>query len=133
MTNIIDPSKIKLWNVEINSLNVSRWRVDMSFTKVCADECPVSDDITFTDEEGNLDKTDIAELYWILFTEPEYQNIIGVYYNNKLIALRMINRGNNADYITWNSLGVLVVNCLEGMKYSKENMKNENFDSGNET
>ena len=45
----------------------------------------------------------------------------------------MINRGNNADYITWDSLGVLVVNCLEGMKYSKENMKNENFDSGNET
>ena len=133
MTNIIDPSKIKLWNVEINSLNVSRWRVDMSFTKVCVDKCPVSDDISFTDEEGNLDKTDIAELYWILFTEPEYQNIIGVYYNNKLIALRRINRGNNADYITWDSLGVLVVNCLEGMKYSKENMKNENFDSGNET
>ena len=72
MTNIIDPSKIKLWNVEINSLNISRWRVDMSFTKVCADKCPVSDDISFTDEEGNLDKTDIAELYWILFTEPEY-------------------------------------------------------------
>ena len=133
MKNVIDPSKIKLWNVEINSLNVSRWRVDMSFTKVCADKCPASDDVSFTDEEGNLDKTDIAELYWILFTEPEYQNIIGVDYNNKLIALRMINRGNNADYITWDSLGVLVVNCLEGMKYSKENMKNENFDSGNET
>ena len=125
MKNVIDPSKIKLWNVEINSLNVSRWRVDMSFTKVCVDKRPVSDDISFTDEEGNLDKTDIAELYWILFTEPEYQNIIGVYYNNKLIALRMINRGNNADYITWDSLGVLVINCLEGMKYSKEKGENE--------
>lgn len=133
MTNIINPSKIKLWNVEINSLNVSRWRVDMSFTKVCADKCPVSDDISFTDEEGNLDKTDIAELYWILFTEPEYQKITGVYYDDKLIALRMMNRDNNTDYITWDGLGVLVVNCLEGMKYSKENMKNENFDSGKET
>ena len=133
MTNIIDPSKIKLWNVEINSLNVSRWRVDMSFTKVCMDKCPVSDDISFTDEEGNLDKTDIAELYWILFTEPEYQKITGVYYDDKLIALRMMNRDNNTDYITWDGLGVLVVNCLEGMKYSKENMKNENFNSGDET
>lgn len=130
---IINPSKIKLWNVEINSLNVSRWRVDMSFTKVYADKCPVSDNISFTDEEGNLDKTDIAELYWILFTEPEYQKIVGVYYDNKLIALRMMNRDNNTDYITWDGLGVLVVNCLEGMKYSKENMKNENFDSGKET
>ena len=125
MTNVIDPSKIKLWNVEINSLNVSRWRVDMSFTKVYADKCPVSDNISFTDEEGNLDKTDIAELYWILFTEPEYQKILGVYYDNKLTALRMMNRDNNTDYITWNNLGVLVVNCLEGIKYQKEKSKNE--------
>mgnify|MGYP006959754109 FL=1 len=130
---IVNPSKIRLWNVEINSLNVSRWRVDMSFTKVCADKCPVSDDISFTDEEGNLDKTDIAELYWILFTEPEYQKITGVYYDDKLIALWMMNRDNNTGYITWDGLGVLVVNCLEGMKYSKENMRNENFDSGKET
>ena len=120
---IVNPSKIKLWNVEINSLNISRWRVDMSFTKVCADECPVSHDISFTDEEGNLDKTDIAELYWILFTEPEYQKILGVYYDNKLTALWMTSHDNNTDYITWDNLGVLVVNCLEGMKYSKENME----------
>ena len=120
---IINPSKIELWNVEINSLNVSRWNVDMSFTKVYADKCPVSDDISFTDEEGNLDKTDIAELYWILFTEPEHQKILGVYYDNKLTALWMTSRDNNTGYITWDNLGVLVVNCLEGMKYSKENMK----------
>lgn len=125
MTNIIDPSKIKLWDVEINSLNVSRWRVDISFTKVYADKCPVSDDISFTDEEGNLDKTDIAELYWILFTEPEYQKITGVYYDNKLIALRMTNRDDSTGYITWDNLGVLVVNCLEGIKYQKEKGKNE--------
>lgn len=130
---IINPSKIELWNVEINSLNVSRWRVDMSFTRVYADKCPVSDDISFTDEEGNLDKTDIAELYWILFTEPEYQKILGVYYDNKLTALWMTSRDNNTGYITWDNLGVLVVNCLEGMKYSKENMKNENFNSGDGT
>lgn len=123
MTNVINPSKIKLWNVEINSLNVSRWRVDMSFTKVCVDKCPVSDDISFTDEEGNLDKTDIAELYWILFTEPEYQKILGVYYDNKLTALWMTGHDSKTDYITWDNLGVLVVNCLEGMKYSKENME----------
>ena len=120
---IINPSKIELWNVEINSLNVSRWRVDMSFTRVYADKCPVSDDISFTDEEGNLDKTDISELYWILFTEPEYQKILGVYYDNKLTALWMTSRDDNTDYITWDNLGVLVVNCLEGMKYSKENME----------
>ena len=130
---IINPSKIELWNVEINSLNVSRWRVDMSFTRVYADKCPVSDDISFTDEEGNLDKIDIAELYWILFTEPEYQKILGVYYDNKLTALWMTSRDDNTGYITWDNLGVLVVNCLEGMKYSKESMKNENFNSGNET
>lgn len=129
MTNVIDPSKIKLWNIEINSLNISRWRVDMSFTKVYADKCPVSDDISFTDEEGNLDKTDIAELYWILFTEPEYQKILGVYYDNKLTALWMTNRDDNTGYITWDNLGVLVVNCFEGMKYLKENM-NENSNSG---
>lgn len=115
---IIDPSKIRLWNVEINSLNISHWRVDMSFTKVYADKCPVSDDISFTDEEGNLDKTDVAELYWILFTEPEYQKIAGIYYNDKLVALWMVDR-DDKSYITWNNLGVLVVNCLEGMKYQK--------------
>ena len=125
MTNIIDPSKIKLWNVEINSLNVSRWRVDMSFTKVCVDKCPVSDDISFTDEEGNLTPDEIAELYWILFTEPEYQKILGVYYNNKLTALWLTGRDDNTGYITWDNLGVLVVNCLEGMKYSKEKGENE--------
>ena len=125
MTNVIEPSKIELRNVEINSLNVSRWRVDMSFTKVCADECPASDDVSFTDEEGNLDKTDIAELYWILFTEPEYQKIAGVYYDNKLTALWMTSRDDNTGYITWDNLGVLVVNCLEGMKYSKEKGENE--------
>ena len=125
MTNIIDPSKIKLWNVEINSLNVSRWRVDMSFTKVHADKCSVSDDISFTDEEGNLTPDEIAELYWILFTEPEYQKILGVYYNNKLTALWLTGRDDNTGYITWDNLGVLVVNCLEGMKYSKEKGENE--------
>ena len=125
MTNIIDPSKIKLWNVEINSLNISRWRVDMSFTKVCVDKCPVSDDISFTDEEGNLTPDEIAELYWILFTEPEYQKILGVYYNNKLTALWLTGRDDNTGYITWDNLGVLVVNCLEGMKYSKEKGENE--------
>lgn len=127
MTNVIDPSKIELWNVEIDSLNISRWRMDMSFTKVYADKCPVSDDISFTDEEGNLDKTDIAELYWILFTEPEYQKILGVYYDNKLTALWMTSHDDSADYITWDNLGVLVVNCLEGMKYSKENMEKWKF------
>ena len=125
MTNVIDPSKIKLWNVEINSLNVSRWRVDMSLTKVHADKCSVSDDISFTDEEGNLTPDEIAELYWILFTEPEYQKILGVYYDNKLTALLMTSRDDNTGYITWDNLGVLVINCLEGMKYSKEKGENE--------
>ena len=120
MTQIIDPSKIKMWNVEINSLNISRWCVDMSFTKVYADKCPVDDNVSFTDEEGNLDKADVAELYWILFTEPEYQKIVGVYYNDKLVSIL-----SGEHYITWDSLGVLVVNCLEGMKYGKEIAKNE--------
>ena len=125
MTNVIEPSKIELRNVEINSLNVSRWRVDMSFTKVHTDKCSVSDDISFTDEEGNLTPDEIAELYWILFTEPEYQKILGVYYDNKLTALWMTSRDDNTGYITWDNLGVLVVNCLEGMKYSKEKGENE--------
>lgn len=125
MTNIIDPSKIKLWYVEINSLNISRWRVDMSFTKVCLDKCPVSDDISFTDEEGNLDKADVAELYWILFTEPEYQKIAGVYYDDKLVAIWMTERDDGKSYITWDDFGVLVVNCFEGMKYQKEICKHE--------
>ena len=125
MTNVIEPSKIELLNVEINSLNVSRWRVDMSFTKVHADKCSVSDDISFTDEDGNLTPDEIAELYWILFTEPEYQKILGVYYDNKLTALWMTRRDGNTRYITCDHLGVLVVNCLEGMKYSKEKGENE--------
>ena len=97
----------------------------MSFTKVCVDKRPVSDDISFTDEEGNLTPDEIGELYWILFTEPEYQKIAGVYYDNKLTALWMINRDDSTDYITWDNLGVLVVNCLEGIKYQKEKSKNE--------
>ena len=37
----------------------------------------------------------------------------------------MTSREDNTGYITWANLGVLVVNCLEGMKYSKEKGENE--------
>lgn len=47
----------------------------------------------------------------------------GGYYEHKLTALWMTSRDDNTGYITWDNLGVLVVNCLEGMKYSKENME----------
>ena len=125
MTNIVDPSKIKKYRIEINKIEITPYRVDVKISKFKTADRVVDDELWFTDEEGNLTPDEIAELYWILFTEPEYQKIAGVYYDNKLTALWMINRDDNTGYITWDNLGVLVVNCLEGIKYQKEKSKNE--------
>ena len=124
MSLIVDPYKIRKYRVEINKIEVTPYRVDISLSKYKKVDQVVDDKLWFTDEEGNLDRTDVAELYWILFTEPEYQKISGIYYNDKLVALWMVDR-DDKSYITWDNLGVLVVNCLEGMNYQKENLKNE--------
>lgn len=123
MTQIIDPSKIKLDKTDIYELKITPYRTEMKFGKDSDEEVCVS----FTDEEGSLTPDEIGELYWILttFLEYERQDIIGVYYNDKLVALWMLKDENDKHYITWDNLGVLVVSCLEGIKYQKEKSKNE--------
>ena len=125
MTNIIDPSKIKKYRIEINKIEITPSRVDIKISKFKRVDQVVDDELWFTDEEGNLTPNEIGELYWILFTDPEYQKIIGIYYDERLVAFQVIT-DDNLHYITWDTDGVMVSNCLEGVEYGKEMLKNEN-------
>lgn len=128
MTMIIDPSKIRKYRIEINKIEITPYRVDIGlarYKKFSQEDQVVNDKLWFTDEEGNLAPDEIAELYWILFADPEYQKVIGVYYDGQLVAFQMMQDINNPHYITWNTDGILVVNCLEGMNYQKESTKDE--------
>lgn len=124
MTNVIDPSKIKKYRIEINKIEITPYRVDVKISKFKMEDQVVDDKLWFTDEEGNLAPDEIGELYWILFTNPEYQEIIGIYYDELLVAFQVI-KNDNLHYITWNTEGVMVSNCLEGVEYGKEMLKNE--------
>lgn len=124
MTNVIDPSKIKKHRIEINKIEITPYRVDIKISKYKKVDQVIDDKLWFTDEEGNLAPDEIGELYWILFTDPEYQKIIGIYYDELLVAFQVITN-DNLHYITWNVDGVMVANCLEGLEYGKEMLKNE--------
>lgn len=124
MTNVIDPSKIKKHRIEINKIEITPYRVDVKISKFKRADQVVNDELWFTDEEGNLTPDEIGELYWILFTDPEYQKIIGIYYDERLVAFQVI-ANDNLHYITWDTDGVMVSNCLEGVEYGKEMLKNE--------
>ena len=124
MTNVIDPSKIKKYRIEINKIEITPYRVDVKISKFNRADQVVDDELWFTDEEGNLTPDEIGELYWILFIDPEYQKIIGIYYNEQLVAFQVITN-DNLHYITWDTDGVMVSNCLEGVEYGKEMLKNE--------
>lgn len=124
MTNVIDPSKIKKYRIEINKIEITPYRVDIKISKLKRVDQVVDDELWFTDEEGNLSPDEIGELYWILFTDPEYQKIIGIYYDERLVAFQVI-ANDNLHYITWDTDGVMVSNCLEGVEYGKEMLKNE--------
>lgn len=124
MTNVIDPSKIKKYRIEINKIEITPYRVDVKISKFNRADQVVDDELWFTDEEGNLTPDEIGELYWILFIDPEYQKIIGIYYDEQLVAFQVITN-DNLHYITWDADGVMVSNCLEGVEYGKEMLKNE--------
>ena len=124
MTNVIDPSKIKKYRIEINKIEITPYRVDVKISKFNRADQVVDDELWFTDEEGNLTPDEIGELYWILFIDPEYQKIIGIYYNEQLVAFQVITN-DNLHYITWDADGVMVSNCLEGVEYGKEMLENE--------
>lgn len=131
MTNIVEPSKIKKYRIEINKIEITPYRVDIKISKFKTVDKVVNDELWFTDEEGNLTPDEIGELYWILFTDPEYQKIVGIYYDERIVAFQVI-VNDDLHYITWNANGVMVSNCLEGVEYGKEMLKNENFNSGKE-
>ena len=124
MTNIVDPSKIKKYRIEINKIEITPYRVDVKISKFKTADRVVDDELWFNDEEGNLTPDEIGELYWILFTHPEYQKIIGIYYDERLVAVQVITN-DNLHYITWDTDGIMVSNCLEGVEYGKEMLKNE--------
>lgn len=124
MTNIVDPYKIKKYRIEINKIEITPYRVDIKISKFKGADQVVDDELWFTDEEGNLSPDEIGELYWILFTDPEYQKIIGIYYDKRLVAFQVI-ANDNLHYITWDTDGVMVSNCLEGVEYGREMLKNE--------
>lgn len=125
MTNIIDPLKIKKYRIEINKIEITPYRVDISLLKYKKADQVVDDSLWFTDEEGSLAPDEIGELYWILFTDPEYQKIIGIYYDELLVAFQIMVDINDLHYITWNTEGTMVANCLEGIEWQKEITKNE--------
>ena len=122
MTNIVDPYKIKKYRIEINKIEINPYRVDIKISKFKGVDQVVDDELWFTDEEGNLSPDEIGELYWILFTDPEYQKIIGIYYDERIVAFQVI-ANDNLHYITWDTDGVMVSNCLEGVEYGKEMLK----------
>lgn len=122
MTNIVDPYKIKKYRIEINKIEITPYRVDIKISKFKEVDQVVDDELWFTDEEGNLSPDEIGELYWILFTDPEYQKIIGIYYDERIVAFQVI-ANDNLHYITWDVDGVMVSNCLEGVEYGKEMLK----------
>lgn len=124
MTNIVDPYKIKKYRIEINKIEITPYRVDIKISKFKRVDQVVDDELWFTDEEGNLSPDEIGELYWILFIDPKYQKIIGIYYDERLVAFQVI-ANDNLHYITWDTDGVMVSNCLEGVEYGKEMLKNE--------
>ena len=122
MTNIVDPYKIKKYRIEINKIEITPYRVDIKISKFKRADQVVNDELWFTDEEGNLTPDEIGELYWILFTDPEYQKIIGIYYDERIVAFQVI-ANDNLHYITWDVDGAMVSNCLEGVEYGKEMLK----------
>lgn len=122
MTNIVDPYKIKKYRIEINKIEITPYRVDIKISKFKEVDQVVDDELWFTDEEGNLSPDEIGALYWILFTDPEYQKIIGIYYDERIVAFQVI-ANDNLHYITWDVDGVMVSNCLEGVEYGKEMLK----------
>lgn len=124
MTNIIDPSKIKKYRIEINKIEITPYRVDVKISKFKREDQVVNDELWFTNEDGNLTPDEIGELYWILFIDPEYQKIIGIYYDKQLVGFQVMTN-DNFHYITWDADGVMVSNCLEGVEYGKRMLKNE--------
>ena len=124
MTNIIDPSKIKKYRIEINKIEITPYRVDVKISKFKREDQVVNDELWFTNEDGNLTPDEIGELYWILFIDPEYQKIIGIYYDEQLVGFQVMTN-DNFHYITWDADGVMVSNCLEGVEYGKGMLKNE--------
>lgn len=124
MTNIIDPSKIKKYRIEINKIEITPYRVDVKISKFKREDQVVDDELWFTNEDGNLTPDEIGELYWILFIDPEYQKIIGIYYDEQLVGFQVM-ENDNFHYITWDADGVMVSNCLEGVEYGKGMLKNE--------
>lgn len=122
MTNIIDPSKIKKYRIEINKIEITPYRVDVKISKFKREDQVVDDELWFTNEDGNLTPDEIGELYWILFIDPEYQKIIGVYYDEQLVGFQVMTN-DNFHYITWDADGVMVSNCLEGVEYGKGMLK----------
>ena len=124
MTNIIDPSKIKKYRIEINKIEITPYRVDVKISKFKREDQVVDDELWFTNEDGNLTPDEIGELYWILFIDPEYQKIIGIYYDEQLVGFQVMTN-DNFHYITWDADGVMVSNCLEGVEYGQGMLKNE--------
>ena len=71
MTNVIDPSKIKKYRIEINKIEITPYRVDIKISKFKGVDQVVDDELWFTDEEGNLSpdfvyRPRISENYWYL-------------------------------------------------------------------
>lgn len=121
----VDPSAICAEQIEINEIKISSWNIELSFNIYDSEEIFK---VCFTDEEGLVTKEDLAKLYWILFTNPEYQKMIGIFYKGTLSAISILDDKNNFRYIVWNFLGEAVVNCFIGMSYKESKEKEENKD-----
>lgn len=120
MTEIINPFGISTKRICINSIKIDSYRIELCFSKYESEE---ESNIILTDEDGQVNKNDLANLYWMLFTNPEYQALMGIYYNGVLTALEIKDShyiSNKERYITWDAIGDLVVNCLIGIEYGEK-------------
>ena len=116
MTEIINPFGVSTKRICINSIKIDSYRIELCFSKYESEE---EFNIILTDEDGQVNKNDLANLYWMLFTNPEYQALMGIYYNGVLTALEIKDSHCISDkerYITWDTIGDLVVNCLIGIE-----------------
>lgn len=114
---VVRPEKINTGRIELLDIKIRSFAIEITLFNV---EDNIDFKISLTDEDGQINKDDLAELYWILFSNPEFQHLTGIYYNGVLTAIVIEEDNLSKRYVTWDFLGDLVVNCLIGINYGRK-------------
>lgn len=119
---VVRPEKINIGRIELLDIKIRSFAIEITFFNV---EDNIDFKLSFTDEDGQINKDDLAELYWILFSNPEFQHLTGIYYNGILTAIEIEEDNLSKRYITWDFLGDLVVNCFIGINHGRKHKDDE--------